>query len=124
MFGWDSRASACTSQEAIGKTRVGHAFGRQNFQRDNPIQLRLARLVNHAHAAAPEAFQNFKLRKMRGQFGRRGRRRHRGGFIRKNGLRSEIQRHHATRAEAAGHVLLERRAALRADFRRQCAHAL
>jgi hypothetical protein len=102
---------------------IGHAFGRKDLQRDDAIQLRLARLVNHAHAAAPQTFQDFQLREVRGQFRRGGRRGHRGGFVGENDLRFEVQRHDAARTQVAGGAFPQGSAALRAIFRGVYAHA-
>ena len=49
--------------ESFGEFRFALFFRRKNFQRDNPVQSRLARFIDRAHAAAPEAFENFQLRK-------------------------------------------------------------
>jgi hypothetical protein len=37
--------------ETFGKSRVAAQVWRQDFQGDDPVQLRLAGLVDHAHAA-------------------------------------------------------------------------
>ena len=39
--------------------------GGQQLERDEPVQLRLARLKNPAHAALPDEFEDFKLRESR-----------------------------------------------------------
>ena len=73
----------------------------------------LPRLIDHAHAAAPQAFEDFQLRKMRRNlFGRQGRL---GGgrVIGKDGFRLQVQRHEAVGAQPGGRVLGQRRAALR-----------
>ena len=41
---------------------------RQDLQRHQPVQLGLAGLVNHAHAAAAEAFEDFELREVLWRF--------------------------------------------------------
>jgi hypothetical protein len=49
-------------REAFGKPRFPHTLGRQEFQRDKTVQGFLARLIDHANAAAPETLEDFKLR--------------------------------------------------------------
>ena len=59
--------------EAGGKGRFLADAGREDFQRDNAVQFYLPGLVNGAHAALADEFEDFELRK---QFGdvRNGRR--------------------------------------------------
>ena len=59
--------------ESLLERRVGDALRGEELQRDETIESFLPRLVNHAHSAAAEALENFKLRKVRRQF-RRGQR--------------------------------------------------
>ena len=59
--------------EAFGKRRFIANARRQNFQRDEPVQLPLPRLVNRAHAALAEEFEDFELRKKFGKLRDRGR---------------------------------------------------
>ena len=92
------------AQEALGELRVGALLRREDLQRDEPVQLRLARLIDHAHAAAPEAFQDFQLRKVPGDFGRRRRRLDhlravRAGFAGCFGVRGQAHAQHAARAK-------------------------
>jgi hypothetical protein len=54
--------------EAFGERRIVADAGRQNFQRHDAIELFLARFVNRAHAAFADEFEDFQLRKQRGQF--------------------------------------------------------
>ena len=79
--------------EPLGELRVPHALRREQFQRDEAVQGFLPRLVNHAHAAAPETFQNFKLRKVRGDLFGRQRRLRGGRVVGENGFRLQVQRH-------------------------------
>ena len=51
--------------EASGKLRIHHALRREQLQRDEPVERFLPGLVHHAHAAATEAFEDFKLREVR-----------------------------------------------------------
>ena len=62
------------AREPLGELRVLLLFACQDFQGDIAVQARLTRLVNHAHAAAPKAFENFQLRKQRRDFRRQRRR--------------------------------------------------
>ena len=55
--------------EAFGKRGVVADAGRQNFQRDDAVQFLLPRLVNRAHAALADEFEDFELRKLGGEFG-------------------------------------------------------
>src|SRR5208282_5942018 len=55
--------------EAFGKRRVFANPGWKNFQSDDPVQLLLSRLVNRAHAAFADEFEDFKLREQRREFG-------------------------------------------------------
>ena len=48
--------------ESFGKCGVVADSGRKDFQRDDAIQLLLARLVNRAHAAFADEFEDFQLR--------------------------------------------------------------
>jgi hypothetical protein len=58
------------ASEALRERGVATRFRGQDFQRDDPIELRLAGLVNDAHAAAANQFQDFELGKVLGQLGR------------------------------------------------------
>ena len=114
MFGWFKAASACASRaNRLGELGVAHPLRREQFQRDEPVQALLPRLIDHPHAAASEAFEDFQLRKMRRDlFGRQ--RRLRGGPVaRENRFRLQVQRHQAIGAKPRGRALSERRAALR-----------
>ena len=53
------------------KLRIIRPLRCEQFQRDEAVQRFLPRLVNHAHAATTEAFEDLELRKMRREFLRR-----------------------------------------------------
>ena len=56
--------------EALGKRGIVADAGRQNFQRDDAVQLFLPRLIDRAHAALADEFEDFELRKFqRREFG-------------------------------------------------------
>ncbi len=65
--------------ETLGKRRVIANARRQDFQRDDTIQLLLPCLVNRAHAAFADKFENVQLGEQRCEF-RDGRRTERGLF--------------------------------------------
>ena len=66
MFGWFKAASAWASRvKRSANFGFAHALRREQFQRDETVQGFLPRLIDHAHAAASEAFEDFKLRKVR-----------------------------------------------------------
>ena len=72
--------------EAFGERGVIADAGRKNLERDDAVQFLLPRLVNRAHAALADEFEDFELGKFRGEFGdgRRLERRRlpaRGGFV-------------------------------------------
>jgi hypothetical protein len=48
--------------EAVGKAWVGDALGREEFKGDEAVEGLLPGLVNDAHAAAANEFQDFELR--------------------------------------------------------------
>ena len=56
------RERARLASEALDEIRRQRVGGRQDFQRDDAIQIELPRLVHDAHAAAPEQLEDFKLR--------------------------------------------------------------
>ena len=73
MFGWLSRASARASR-ANRSAKAGSAadLGRQDLEGDEAVEARLPGLVDRAHAALAEQFQDLKLREVPGEFfGRR-----------------------------------------------------
>ena len=99
--------------EAFGERGVVADAGRKNFQRDDSIQLFLARLVNRAHAAFADEFEDFKLRKQRREFGNGGRRE--GGlFGVRDGIGSRAHLEQASGAKAGERARGQGRAALRA----------
>ena len=57
------------AREASGECGIMADAGRKNFERDKAIQFLLPRLVNRAHAAFADEFQDFELREQRRQFG-------------------------------------------------------
>ncbi len=74
--------------EPPGELRILLLFPGQDFERDEAVQARLPRLIDNAHATPAEAFENFQLRKQRGDFGRRGRRMNDLGSVRAGCARS------------------------------------
>ena len=54
--------------EALGERRVGGERLRENFQRDQAVQLGLAGFEDETHAALADEFQNLQLRKGGGDF--------------------------------------------------------
>ena len=103
------------AREAFGEFPVAHALRRQEFERDEAVQRPLPRLVNHPHAAAPETFENLKLRKVGRQFLRRER------FPRLGRLRVRLRRRHGlghqtARTQAGRRRRRQGRAALRAGI--------
>ena len=62
------------ARETLGKARVFLLLAGQDFQRHEAVEPRLARLIDHAHAAAAQAFKDFQLRELAGDLlqGRRG----------------------------------------------------
>ncbi len=100
------------AREAAGKVQVAARPRRENFQRDETIQRRLVRLVNRAHAALADEFEDFQLRKKFCQIGDRGRSerrrsRRRAAFGRDAALQQ------AGGAKPFRHVRFQFRAALR-----------
>ena len=68
------RQRAGFAGEALGKIQVAAGTRRQDFQRDEPVQRRLARLIDRAHAALADEFEDFELGKKFGEVGNGGRR--------------------------------------------------
>jgi hypothetical protein len=60
--------------EALGKLGVVDALRSEELEGDEAVQGLLPRFLNDAHAAAAEAFENFKLRKVGGDLPGRQRR--------------------------------------------------
>ena len=58
-------------REALRKLRIVHPLRREQLQRDEAVERFLPRLVDDPHAAAAEAFEDFELRKVRGELLRR-----------------------------------------------------
>ncbi len=63
------RERAGFAAEARDEVRRERIDRRQDFQGDDAVEVPLARLVDDAHAAAPEHFQDLKLRQLPGHFG-------------------------------------------------------
>ena len=103
------------AREPLGELRVRSLLRREDLQRHQPVQLRLARLIDHPHPAAAEAFEDFQLREVLGDLLRFGRRRRdnsgsvRAGFARRFSVGSRAELEHALGAEplegARGHRL-------------------
>ena len=52
MFGWLSAETARASRtNRAFRVRVGHALGWQHFDRNEPAETRILRLVDHTHTA-------------------------------------------------------------------------
>lgn len=56
------REHAAFAVEAFGEQGVLREFVGQKLQRDEAVEVRLAGLEDEAHAAAPDEFEDFKLR--------------------------------------------------------------
>ena len=107
------REGAGFAGEAAGEIQVAARPRRENFQRDETVERRLARLVNRAHAALADEFNDFELGKQLGEIGNRGRNeRWRAGRHAAFGRDAAFQE--AGRAKAFRHVRFQFRAALRA----------
>ncbi len=57
----------------LGKGRVVADPRREDFQRHQPVEPLLPGLIDHAHAAPAQQFQNLQVGEMGSQLGRRGR---------------------------------------------------
>ena len=93
--------------EPVGKAGIGARLRRQNLQRHQPIQRRLAGFVHRPHAPLAQQFEDLELREELGHF--RHRRRDEGrGSARLARLRGnpapEPRFHEALRAEPLGRV--------------------
>ena len=103
--------------EPLGKARVAGRRRRQDLQRHQPVQARLARLIDGAHAALADELEDFELGKQLGDV--RDRRRHkarpRGALASRFGARVEARLHQALRTEAQGHIRRQRFVAARAN---------
>ena len=51
----------CLAGEAAGECRIAAEFGREDFQGDGAIQIRLTDLIDKTHAALADEFQDFEL---------------------------------------------------------------
>jgi len=61
------------ARETFGKCRVIADAGRKDFQRHQAVELFLPRLINRSHAAFADEFEDFQLRKFRGELADGGR---------------------------------------------------
>ena len=59
--------------EPLGEGRVLADPRREDLQRHQPVEPLLPGLVDHAHPAAADQFQDLQVGEKRGQLGRRGR---------------------------------------------------
>jgi len=57
-FGWFSADAAFASREALQAVRVRRELSGQDFQRDGPVQSRIAREVDLSHSAGTEQRQD------------------------------------------------------------------
>src|SRR5271163_1389804 len=55
------RERLCFTREPFSKLGITHPLRCEEFQCHEAVQAFLPRLIDHAHAAASEAFENFKL---------------------------------------------------------------
>jgi hypothetical protein len=102
------------ARETFGECGISANSRRQDFQRDNAIQLLLACFVNRTHAAFADEFEQFQLRKQRRQFGN-GWWRERRLFAFGNGVRGRAHFEQAGGAKSGERTGRKRRAALRAS---------
>ena len=98
--------------EAFGKRGIVADAGRKNFQRDDAVELLLPRLIDRAHAAFADEFEDFELRKLRREFGD-GRRIERRLFGVRDGVRRRAGFEQAGGAKSGQRAGGQRRAALR-----------
>ena len=109
------------AREPLGKARVFLLLAGQDLERHKAVEPRLARLIDHAHAAAAQAFENFQLRELAGDLLQRRRGFRLGGTTLRAagpdlgpgrlGLGRQVQSHQAARAKALGRVGGQRRPA-------------
>ena len=67
------RQCAGLAGKTFGKRGIAGDGGGQDFQGDDPVEFGLPRLVNRAHAAAANEFEDFQRREKRREFLDRGR---------------------------------------------------
>ena len=60
------------ASEAFGELRIFFPLGGEDLEGHEPVERFLPRLVNHPHAAASQAGQDFELREMRRNLFQRG----------------------------------------------------
>ena len=102
------RERAALAIETLGEVRVVRERVRQQLERDEAVEVRLAGLEHEAHAAAPDQFNDLELGKGDGEAFERGNLR-RGG---RRGFRSGCRGEHALRAKALRRFGRHGRAAL------------
>jgi hypothetical protein len=64
----EPREHAGLPGETLGKTRLRGESREEDFQRNEAIEPQLARFKDDAHAALPDEFQHFEIRKRCGDF--------------------------------------------------------
>ena len=109
------RQHAALAIETLGEPRVARQLVGKEFQRHKAVQIRLTRLEDVAHAAAPDEFDDFKLRE---------RRRHAlngWNLLRARGRQARVRHgrragQHAFGTEAARRLRRDGRAALGTGF--------
>ena len=67
-----AREHAALAVEAFGELRIVRERIGQQLERDEAVEVRLARLEDEAHAAAPDQFEDLQLRKSDGEAFERG----------------------------------------------------
>jgi len=100
------------ASEAFGELGVVDAFGGEELEGDEAVEGFLPGLVNDAHAAAAEEFEDLELGKVGGNLVRRQGRLGGGGVIGEDGFRLEVEGHEAGGAQAGGGAGREGHAAL------------
>ena len=103
--------------EPLGKPRVTGCGRGQDLQRHQPVQGRLARFIDSAHAALADEAEDFKVGKELGQLGdwRRHKARPRGASRPRLRLGLKAALHQTLRAETQRHIRRQRLAATRAN---------
>ena len=110
MLGWFKPGQrAGLAIEPLGKTRPARGLGRQDFQRDQPVQRGLAGLIDRAHAALADESENLQLRKQARHLLQAGRLEGHG-LRRRPGFRALFEQ--AGRAKPLQRAAGQRRAAL------------
>ncbi|MEA3210369.1 MAG: hypothetical protein QOE70_3426 [Chthoniobacter sp.] len=110
-------------RKALRKLRVLLPLRREQFQRDQPAERFLARLVNDTHPAATEAFEDLELWKKLGELRGRDQCVSRRRLVGEDRVGSKVERHHAAGTQTARRIRSQRLAASWANRRRGRAHA-